>query len=86
MIKLVVCAGLLWAATAVAQEPARCKSFYPVGDPTPAGCIKKFDQWGSGSSVQPSDRTPPATIEDNARTFGLRELPPSWGWRTRRLD
>jgi len=63
---------LLITASAAAQQPQQCKSYYPLGEAVPAGCGRTFDSWSAGQPVAPSKGSPPPpTILDNARTFGL---------------
>jgi hypothetical protein len=53
-------------ATAGAQQ-VPCKSFYPVGELAPPGCVKAFDKWGDGKpiAINPS----PDTMDAYERTF-----------------
>jgi hypothetical protein len=71
----------LLALPALAQAP--CKSYYPVGEVVPAGCVQSYNRWGTGAVVAPTPGNPPvtSTIEDAARAVGLGRLPSQLGQR-----
>jgi len=72
MKRVILSAAILWGA-ALAAHAEPCKAFYPLGEPTPAGCVKSATQWGTGQPVAPSPH--PDTGDVYERTF-FKSAPP----------